>query len=77
MPDGTAVLVGGGSLDGSDEMAAAERFEPATGAWVPVTSMRTARSFHVATLLADGRVLVAGGRSQGSRSVALAELFRA
>jgi N-acetylneuraminic acid mutarotase len=33
--------------------------------WVPTGSLRTARSFHTATLLPNGKVLVAGGLGQG------------
>jgi hypothetical protein len=77
MPDGAVLVVGGGSLDGSDQVASAEWYHPATRTWTQVTSMRTTRSFHVASLLPDGRVLVAGGRSHGGSSVALTELFHA
>jgi N-acetylneuraminic acid mutarotase len=44
-------------------------------AWVPVGSMTTARDNATATLLPDGTVLVAGGETSASTSVATAELY--
>ena len=44
------------------------------GAFTPTGSMITARAFHTATLLADGKVLIAGG-TNGSTPVLTAELY--
>ena len=56
-------MEGGDSLAG--ERATAELDDPATGTWTRTGSLHTARQLHSATLLQDGRVLVAGGFSNG------------
>ncbi|WP_437927350.1 kelch repeat-containing protein [Sorangium sp. So ce291] len=72
------VLVAGGSYDhdGVDEkLASAELFDPVSGTWSRCRPMLTARAEHTATLLDDGRVLVAGGYTQRDETLASAELF--
>src|SRR5205823_3824511 len=57
----------------------AELFDPATGAFVLVTAVMTsARAVHTATLLPNGKVLLAGGQNNLVSTVAItntAELF--
>jgi N-acetylneuraminic acid mutarotase len=57
------VLVAGGTDIGKpvDPLTSAELYDPSTGAWSPTGSMKTGRAFPTATLLANGKVLVAGG----------------
>jgi N-acetylneuraminic acid mutarotase len=57
------VLVAGGTDVGSpvDPLSTAELFDPATGTWKLTGSMATPRAFPTATLLPNGKVLVAGG----------------
>jgi len=73
LPDGT-VLIAGGGLDVygpppccvSDQTAAF--YDPTTGTFGSVTSMTAGRGYHTATLLNDGRVLLAGGFYFDSRA---------
>ncbi|MFI0923902.1 Kelch repeat-containing protein [Streptomyces sp. NPDC021012] len=57
----------------------AELFEPGGGTWRATREMTEARNGHSATLLGDGRVLVAGGQRPRSRhdmlTLASAEIF--
>ena len=57
------VLLAGGFAD--DEwfytVGEAELYDPATGLWTAAGRLTTARAYHTASLLPDGRVMVAGG----------------
>jgi hypothetical protein len=55
-------------------LASAEIYDPKTGTFSPTGAMTGRRAYDAATLLADGRVLVAGG-STGSTDLASAEIF--
>jgi hypothetical protein len=76
LADGKVLVVGGsGSGFGSDSLASAELYDPATGSWTATSAMIEARTQHTATLLPDGRVLVAGGNSSSGPQLASAELY--
>jgi len=62
LKSGRILVVGGVTLTGSAApVATAELFDPTIGTWSETGSMTEGRSDFTATLLDDGRVLVAGG----------------
>jgi hypothetical protein len=68
LPDGQVLVTGGASpLDAPNvfppEKAIAERFDPATTSFTFTAPGLSFRRGHTATLLADGRVLIAGGHT--------------
>jgi N-acetylneuraminic acid mutarotase len=75
LPNGK-VLVAGGINGPGDQTASAstELYDPASGTWTATGSLATARYVHTATLLSNGKVLVAGGFNNSSY-LASAELY--
>ncbi|WP_438021353.1 kelch repeat-containing protein [Sorangium sp. So ce315] len=74
------VLVMGGTVSQSSSISTAtvEVYDPVTNAWTGLQSMSDERTLHTATLLANGRVLVTGGRwhsPSGSVDLASAEVY--
>jgi WD40 repeat protein len=76
LADGLVLIAGGLGLSGTTlALASAEVYDPAAGTFSPAGSMVSARSRATATLLPDGRVLLAGGTPASGGSTALAELY--
>jgi hypothetical protein len=87
LPNGMVLAAGGetDSCSGSGcwfagSISTAELYDPSTGAFVAAGSMTAARETHTATVLKDGRVLIAGGVSYGGIGIyyggtASAELY--
>jgi len=76
LPNGKVLVAGGSGIGGT--LASAELFDPAAnggvGAWTATGNLNTGREWHTATLLPNGKVLVAGGFNGGG-TLASAELF--
>jgi Galactose oxidase, central domain/Kelch motif len=80
LTDGKVLVAGGyGGNTGPGTLASAELYDPGSGIWTATGSMGTPRAFHTATLLPDGRVLIAAGASVlrwgGDTLLASAELY--
>lgn len=77
LQDGRVLFAGGASDVEQPPVASAELFDsrlPSFASFNWTGSMRFARWGHTATLLPDGRVLIAAGEN-GSKSLASAELY--
>ena len=76
LPDGRVFVAGGAPTNRLADIAAStEVFDPATGRWTPTAPMRVPRLGHTATLLRDGKILVAGGTQGVTSNSSLAEVY--
>jgi N-acetylneuraminic acid mutarotase len=84
LPNGKVLVAAGlyelpnSILQSATPLSSAEIYDPATGTWTATGDLIAARYDHTATLLADGKVLVAGGRGGQSRygpTISTAELY--
>lgn len=73
---GLVLVAGGFGVSGSGpELHTAELYDPASGTWTGTSDCNREHRAHTATLLQDGRVLVAAGLDLGAHIVAIAELY--
>ena len=70
---GSVLIAGGGEVSAPSDSA--EVFNPQTATFSPVGAMTTARTLQAAVLLANGRVLIAGGQGSETEFLLSAELF--
>jgi len=76
LPHGEVLITGGQKNIGfRAALASAEIYDPNSGTFRPTGSMSTAREGHTATLLRDGRVLIAGGSSNGITTTSSTEVY--
>jgi len=74
--DGRIVVAGGSTFDGPPYGTVFDSFEVLSGgAWLDGGTMAVARSHHSATLLPDGRLIVAGGAGVDGGATSTTELF--
>ncbi|MEY2540112.1 MAG: trimeric autotransporter adhesin [Verrucomicrobiota bacterium] len=77
LTNGKVLVAGGESYNNESytSTASAELYDPATGTWTVTGNLSSSRLFHTATLLANGKVLVAGGQFINGTSIASTELY--
>ena len=74
--DGRVLVTGGQRNVGyRTSLASAEIYDPSAGTFTPTASMSKPREGHTATLLRDGRVLIAGGSPNGITTSDSAEIY--
>jgi hypothetical protein len=74
LPGGRVLVAGGVNYFNGIFPTSAELFDPASGKWSPTFPLTSGRREHLAALLPNGKVLVAGGFSDSDTGVS-AELY--
>ncbi len=82
LQDGRVLLVGGATAPPgtcpscfAPVTASAEIYDPANFKWISTGNLKTARAGHTATRLADGKVLITGGKNGNGNYLTSAELY--
>ncbi|MBO9663026.1 kelch repeat-containing protein [Dokdonella sp.] len=78
LADGRVLVAGGNNFQNGqgNVLAGVEIYDPASGTWSTAAPLAEARMNHVAALLANGKVLVAGGYSAAQNAaLATAEIY--
>lgn len=78
LDNGNVLVVGGDTSltnNGTGVIGTTELYSPLTGMWTAGASLVNPRYGHTATLLQNGKILVAGGASASSTRLSSAELF--
>lgn len=78
LPNGKVLVAGGEEVNErgfSVLLASAELYDPASGRFSPTGSMVTGRELHTATLMSNGKVLIAGGEDAKGYAVTRAETY--
>jgi hypothetical protein len=82
LPNGKVLITGGeATLPGFPVWSSTELYDTSSGTFSPAGDMTASRSGHTATLLPDGKVLIAGGRASfgsgaaGDTAQSTAELY--
>ena len=76
LADGRVLIVGGQSLEAPYETTAGSFiYDPEGRAFTPSENMTTPRWGHAAALLADGRVLIVGGRAESPKGYDTFEIY--
>ncbi|MCI0624041.1 MAG: hypothetical protein L0387_20705 [Acidobacteria bacterium] len=73
--DGTVLVAGGDDDSFTYPVGGAAIYDPSDGERTPIGNMTAARASHTATLLSDGKVLIAGSGLVGGGGLASAELY--
>src|SRR5690349_10154949 len=75
--DGRVLIAGGRSMTKGvvTPLSSAELYDPASGTFSLTGNMTTGRSYHTATVLFDGRVLITGGDDGNYEGITSAELY--